>query len=117
MSVVDNFQRLGFSDPRAREADRLSWEAEQALKSNDMVKARELYGRAAEIEEAIALNAYDEPIRVRSILAVNAATLWYKADEWDRVQRLVCPLLSEPDQFTDDARAELQDLLDQVIRR
>jgi hypothetical protein len=101
----------GLGDPRGREADELSWRAEKATRLGHLAEARDLYARAAAIEQAIALDSVNSPIRVRSVLAVSATALWYKAARWREAQLLAHRWLSQPDHLTPDAQAELRTLL------
>jgi hypothetical protein len=97
-------------DPRGREVDEYAWQAEQRLRANDLDGARELYERAAALEQEIAEAASDAPVRVKSVLAVSAVALWYKAGRWSDAERLAHRWLAEAN-MTGDARDELQDLL------
>lgn len=101
----------GLGDPRGQEADELSWLADKEMRRGRLAEARNFYARAAAIEQSIALDSIDDPIRVRSVLAVSATALWYKAARWTEVQLLAHRWLAEPDRLTPDARAELRRLL------
>ena len=101
----------GLADPRGKESDDLSWRADKAMRGGRIAEARDLYAQAAAIEQAIALDSVNEPIRVRSVLAVSATALWYKAARWAELQSLAHRWLTEPDRLTPDAGAELRDLL------
>ena len=101
----------GLSDPRGQQADAASWLAEKATRQGRLDEAREQYARAAAIEQAIAFDSADAPIRVRSVLAVSAAALWFKAGRWTELQIFVHGLLAEPDLLTSDAQTELRALL------
>jgi hypothetical protein len=103
----------GLSDPRSVEADRLAHEAEYlALRGGLPEDVRSLYGRAAAIEEAIAEDAIEEPLRVRSVLALTAATLWYRAAAYEDTLRVVTLWVAR--ELTPDARSELLALGDRA---
>jgi hypothetical protein len=102
------------ADPRGKEVDELAWQAEQELRKGNSEGANRLYARAAAIEQAIAEAASAEPARVRSVLAVSAVALWYKAVEWRQTEALAHRYLAEPDRLTPDAYDELWDLLERT---
>jgi hypothetical protein len=102
----------GMDDPRGREVDELAWQAEQELRRGNIDAANQLHARAAELEQAIADAASAEPVRVRSVLAVSAVALWYKAARWREAEALAHRYLAEPERLTAEAYDELWDLLE-----
>jgi hypothetical protein len=99
------------ADPRGREVDELAWQAEQELRKGNVEGANHLHARAAQLEQAIADAASAEPVRVRSVLAVSAVALWYKASRWSDAEALAHRYLAEPEGLTPGAYDELWDLL------
>lgn len=102
------------ADPRSQAVDELAWQAEQELRRGNAEGAYRLFARAAEIEQAIAEAAAAEPVPVRSVLAVSAVALWYKAAKWREAEGLAHRYLAEPGRLTPDAYYELWDLLERV---
>jgi hypothetical protein len=102
----------GMDDPRGREVDELAWQAEQELRRGNIDAANQLHARAAELEQAIADATSAEPVRARSVLAVSAVALWYKAARWREAEALAHRYLAEPERLTAEAYDELWDLLE-----
>lgn len=100
----------GLGDSRGREVDDYAWRAEQLRRGGDLAGAQLQFAKAAMIEQEIAEGACTGPIRVKSVLAVSAVALWYKAGKWNNAERLAHRWLAE-ETFSDDARDELVDLL------
>lgn len=105
----------GIDDPRGREVDELAWQAEQQQRSGDLERATGLFARAAAIEESIAEAATSQPPRVRSVLAVSAVALWYKAAQWQHAEVLAHRYLAQPDHLTAEAHDELRELLERTM--
>ncbi|MEM9455671.1 MAG: hypothetical protein AAGF11_15925 [Myxococcota bacterium] len=100
----------GLDDARGREVDEHAWRAEKKLRAQDFDGAQEDFGRAAAIEQDIAEDARNQSPRIKSVLAVSAVALWYKAGRWTNAERLAHRWLAE-DELSNEARDELQDLL------
>ena len=64
-----------FDDPRSHEADDLALQAELLERRGEQAGARELYRRAAALEEALAREAPVSSPRVRGVLAISAVSL------------------------------------------
>ncbi|NOU33846.1 MAG: hypothetical protein HOO96_38625 [Polyangiaceae bacterium] len=104
-----------FLDPRRAKSDELAQKAEVAWRAGDRVAAREHFANAAELEEAVAVTVSVESPRVRSVLAISAVALWYKADELKRAKRVAYRFLSG-DGITVQGVAELERLVDRCCR-
>lgn len=74
----------GFDDPRGRNSEELAYAAESAMQAGDPQGARRLFADAARLEEQRAFDADPNAPRVRSILAISAVALWFKARELTR---------------------------------
>ena len=85
-----------FDDPRSHEADDLSLQAELRERMGEQDSARELYGRAAALEEALAREAPVSSPRIRGVLALSAASLWSAAGALPRAIGLADEFLGEP---------------------
>lgn len=86
-----------FDDPRGRQAEELSFDAERAAKRGDAGLARDLYLSAAELETAVARDVPADAPRVRAVLAVSAVALWLKAGRYRECEDLAADFLREPD--------------------
>lgn len=104
-------QMTGFDDNLAREVDEYAWAAQLAARQGRRREANELYAKAAALEQEAAQSQWDGPIELRSVLAVSAVALWYKAGRWPEMRRLTHRWLAEHARLTASARAELHDLL------
>lgn len=99
-----------FDDPRHRESERLTLEAEQALKADDVDGCMRFYRAAAELEEAVALDVPKTLPRTRGTLAISAVALWLKALEFEKAKKLAEAFLNE-DGLTKSARPSLRELV------
>lgn len=91
-------------------SEELATKAQLALKSGESVEAVEYYCRAAE-EETIALESLDtSKVRTLGITVVSAASLWFKARQYQQVEKLVYKWLAS-ELLPGFARSELQELL------
>lgn len=71
---------------RHQESERLAAEAEAVMRRGDTARAQELYGQAADAEEA-ALSALDgSKARTLGISAISAVSLRYKAAQYQRAE-------------------------------
>lgn len=98
-------------DERRQRADELTFSAERLERAGEFAPARPLYAQAADLETAV---AYEVPVaspRVRSLLAVSAASLWYRAGQWDQVERVVTHFLSDADALVPESAQELRSIL------
>ena len=68
-----------FDDTRSHEADDLALQAELLARRGEHAGARELYRRAAALEEALARETAVSSPRVRGVLAISAVSLWSAA--------------------------------------
>lgn len=85
-----------FDDPRSHEADDLSLRAELLERRGEHADARELYGRAAALEEALARETPIGSPRIRGVLVVSAVSLWSAAGVLPHAIGLAEEFLSEP---------------------
>lgn len=85
-----------FDDSRSHEADDLSLQAELLERRGEHVDARELYRRAAVLEEALARETPTASPRVRGVLAISAVSLWSAAGALPRAIGLADEFLGEP---------------------
>jgi hypothetical protein len=100
-----------FEDERGREAEELSFHAERAARGGDFTTARELFWKAAVLETQVARSVPDDAPRVRSVLAVSAVALWFKAALYSEAEKLGREFIEDP-HVTVEARAELRNILD-----
>ena len=68
-----------FDDPRSHEADDLALQAELLERRGEHAGARELYRRAAALEEALAHETPVSSPRLRGVLVISAVSLWSAA--------------------------------------
>ena len=105
-----------FDDPRSQEADALSLQAELLERRGELAAARELYGRAAGLEEALARETPGESPRVRGVLAISAVSLWAAAGALARAIGLADEFLADAG-LTASAWAELGKLAEELRAR
>ena len=86
-----------FDDPRSHEADDLSLQAELLERRGEHADARELYRRAAVLEEALARETPTASPRVRGVLAISAVSLWSAAGALPRAIGLADEFLGAPE--------------------
>lgn len=84
-----------FDDPRSHEADDLALQAELLERSGEHAGARELYRRAAALEEALARETPVSSPRVRGVLAISAVSLWSAAGALPRAISLADEFLTD----------------------
>jgi hypothetical protein len=93
-----------------RESERLAAEAEVAAREGDRGRAQQLYGHAADAEDA-ALDALDlSKKRTFGVSAVSAVALRYKAAQYQEVEAACYKWLQISD-LPDFAAAELKTVL------
>lgn len=102
-------------DPRRRKSEDLAFRAEREWAAGAREEARRLFTEAASIEFEVAMGAPDTAPKARGILAVSAASLWYKAGEFARAKRVAYTFLAT-DSLTESARAELEQLAERCSR-
>jgi hypothetical protein len=83
-------------DPRGQEADFLAYQAERLERRGDLTGARELYRRAAPLDEAVAREVPFTMPRWRIILAKSAVCRWARAGDLQRAVSLADEFLSDP---------------------
>lgn len=105
-----------FDDPRHRESEELAFLAERAERSGDVVKALAGFARAAELEEANALDVPGAQAKVRTLLGISAVSLWLRAERWGEAARAGCAFLAHPGSLTPDGRQELRLLVERAWR-
>jgi hypothetical protein len=77
-------------------SERLAIEADATNRTGDIVRAQDLFARAA-TEESAALDALpQEKLRTRGITAVSAVALWFKARDYVAAERLANRCLEDP---------------------
>lgn len=98
-------------DERRNRSDELTFQAERFERAGDFGAARLLYAEAAELETAVALEVPPENLRIRSVLAESAASLWYRARQWDQVERVASRFLSDAAALVPESAQELRSIL------
>lgn len=104
-----------FVDARRALSEAASFRAEQAWSTGDVEAARKLFAEAALLEEAVALEVPAGSSRVRSVLAISAVALWYKAADFERAKRTAYVFLGG-DGLTPQGRGDLEKLVDRCSR-
>jgi tetratricopeptide (TPR) repeat protein len=99
-----------FDDPDEREAETLSFDGKNAEVAGNGERARECFGRAAELRNHVALRTTGRP-RSRSVLAIGATCLYARAGRYDQAIEAAKRFLAEPDALTASAADELRGLL------
>jgi hypothetical protein len=100
-------------DREHQTAQELATEATAAYRAGHHANAVTLYRRAAQHEARALANVADGKPRTRGILGVSLAALHFKAGNFDEAQRVAKTLLATAD-LPDDARAQLEEILDAV---
>ena len=98
--------RNPLSDPRRKDSEKLTLDAERAWANGQPEQARKLFGEAAAIEEAVARDAPISMPRGRSALAIAAVALWNRANDLARARRLGHFFLGQDDGLTDQGRED-----------
>lgn len=96
-----------------REAEALAGEAERAAKDGHAQRARELLSRAADLELRALEDLPEGQERTRSVIAVSAAAMLYKAHRFDEAEMAVFRLLGAGT-VNKWAAAELRELLEVI---
>lgn len=94
-------------------SEALASEAELAVRAGDRGRAIKLYARAAGYELQALNGIPEQKARTRGILAVSAASLYYKAREWDAAEQVIFRFLSETG-LASKFRQDLRELLEVV---
>jgi hypothetical protein len=105
-----------FDDPRSREADDLSLQAELLERRGELSAARELYGRAADLEEALARETPSNMPQTKGALAISAVSLWVAADAFSRALKLAEEFLAD-DELAAVSRTELGKIAEKLRPR
>lgn len=84
-----------FDDPRSRESEGLAFRAETLDRRGCCDEARQLYTRAAELEEAVVAEVPASAPRIKHVLALSAIALWIKADNHERSTALATKYVAD----------------------
>lgn len=103
-------------DARRKRSEELAFEGERTWKDGARDVARQLFGEAATIEEEVARSAPPTLPKARGVLAISAASLWYKAGELERAKRVAYAFLAAEAGLSDPARTELEQLVERCSR-
>ncbi|XXY54847.1 hypothetical protein WME91_27325 [Sorangium sp. So ce269] len=103
-------------DARGHQSETLAFEAERAWKAGDRARALSLFAQAADLEYQVARDVPGEQPRVRGVLAISAVALWIDARRYDDAARAACEFLARPEMLTEQARSDLQMLLERAFR-
>ncbi|MFO0760300.1 MAG: hypothetical protein U0359_27710 [Byssovorax sp.] len=103
-------------DPRGRRSEALAFEAERAWKAGDQARGRALFAEAADLEYQVARDVPGDQARVRGVLAISAVALWLDARRYDDASRAACEFLARPETISEQAREDLQVLLERAFR-
>jgi len=106
----------GFDDPRGRRSEQLAFEAERAANTGELDTARALFAQAAELEEQVVADTDPAQPRVKSVLAVSAVALWYKAHRLTRAQALARHYLAAGVALEEASIRELRALIHEARR-
>lgn len=99
-----------------RESEQLASDAEIAAHRGDIVRARELYERAAEAEANALKKVGADQLRTYGITAVSAVSLYFKAAEWQAARNLAHHCLGS-EQLPNFAYRQMEELLDSIKAR
>lgn len=103
-------------DARGQQSEAWAFEAERAWKAGDQALALALFAEAAELEYQVAREVPGDQVRVRGVLAISAVALWVDARRYDDAARTACEFLARPEMLTEQARSDLQVLLERAFR-
>ncbi len=104
-----------FLDPRRAESEEHAFRAERAWADGRRDEALQGFELAAQLEEAVARTVPPTSTRVRSLLAISAVSLWYKANQLDRAKRLAHVFLADGG-LTEQGQRDLERLVDACCR-
>jgi hypothetical protein len=104
-----------FADPRRARSEDAAFRAERAWSDGQPDEAKRLFAEAAELEEQVARDVPISLPRVRSVLAISAVALWYKAGDFERAKRLAYAFLVD-EGLTEQGRGDLEKLVDRCSR-
>ncbi|WP_309890946.1 hypothetical protein [Archangium sp.] len=102
-------------DPRGHESERLAFEAERAWARGERERARLLFAQAAQLEAQVALSIGAEEPRLRSVLAISAVALGFKAARYEEAAALAHRFLGSPGELTRQGHHDLWELLQQCL--
>jgi hypothetical protein len=102
-----------FDDPRSRESEELAFRAEVLERRGnqdlrDLAEARQLFARAAALEEAVVADIPSSSPRVKRVLAISAVALWLRANEHCRASDLAVRYIADG-LVTDEDLVEMVD--------
>lgn len=103
-------------DARGQQSEALAFEAERAWKAGDKAQALDLFAKAADLEYQVAREVPGDQARVRGVLAISAVALWVDARRYEDAARSACEFLARPEMLTEQARSDLQVLLERAFR-
>jgi hypothetical protein len=103
-------------DARGQQSESLAFEAERAWKAGDQERALSMFAQAANLEYQVARDVPGDQARVRGTLAISAVALWVDARCYDDAARAACEFLARPEMLTEQARSDLQILLERAFR-
>lgn len=101
----------GLDDPRGPQGEALAFQAERALRAGRIDDALRLFAEAAALEESIVEDVGADEPRVRSVLAVSAVALWYKAGDLAKVEQLACKYMAAGTVLEGPDHKEIRNLL------
>lgn len=84
-----------FDDPRSRESEELAFRAERAESAGNPEASKQLFARAAALEEAVIADTPPSSPRVKRVLAISAVALWLKAHEHVRASDLAMKYVAD----------------------
>jgi hypothetical protein len=104
------------SDPRREASEAHALAAEQAWSRGERSEAYRQFELAAQLEEEVAREVGAASPRLRSLLAISAVALWYKAGRYDASKRLAYHFLAASELLTEQGCSELEELVDRCSR-
>jgi hypothetical protein len=103
-------------DPRRAQSESFALQAERAWNDGKRGEARDLFVKAATLEEAVAFTVPEGSPKTRALLAGSAVALWYKAEQFSHAKRIAYSFLATGQDFSDKAIANLEELVDRCSR-
>ena len=96
-----------------QESEQLAYEAEIAAHRGNIIQAREIYLKAAQAEEKALGELESDKPRTYGITAVSAASLYFKAAEWQVARNLAHRYLGSG-RLPEFAQLQMEELLDTI---
>jgi hypothetical protein len=103
-------------DPRRAKVEAYAQAAETAWRAKGHKDSDDLFAKAAAIEEEVAREVPAASPRTRSVLAISAVALWYKARNYARAKRTAYTFLATEAGLTTQGRSALEELVDRCSR-